>query len=178
MMSARPVVVLVGPPGSGKTTVGAALAERLELPLRDTDQDVETLTGTTIAELFVDRGEAYFRELESEAVRAALDSHSGGLALGGGAILRPETRKALSAHYVVWLDVTVHSAVKRLDMNGARPLLLGNVRGRFIELDRERRALYAEVSTIHVDTSELGIEEIVDNLCAQIPSRALRSSES
>jgi len=177
-MSAKPVVVLVGPPGSGKTTVGAALAERLELPLRDTDQDVETLTGTTIAELFVDRGEAYFRELESEAVRAALDSHSGVLALGGGAILRSETRKALSAHYVVWLDVNVPHAVKRLDMNAARPLLLGNVRGRFIELDRERRTLYAEVATIHVDTSELGIEEIVDNLCAQIPSRSLRSSES
>ena len=88
-MSTRPVVVLVGPPGSGKSTVGAALAERLELPLRDTDQDIETLSGTTIPDLFVERGEDYFRELESEAVRAALDSHHGVLALGGGAVLRP-----------------------------------------------------------------------------------------
>ena len=126
-MSHKPVAVLVGPPGSGKTTVGTALAERLRIPLRDTDQDVEALTGSTIADLFVDRGEDYFRELESEAVRAALDSHGGVLSLGGGAVLRPETRKALTSHYVVWLDVSVPSAVKRLDMNVARPLLLGNV---------------------------------------------------
>jgi shikimate kinase len=174
-MSHKPVAVLVGPPGSGKTTVGTALAERLALPLRDTDQDVETLTGSSIADLFVDRGEDYFRELESEAVRAALDSHSGVLALGGGAVLRPETRKALAAHYVVWLDVNVPSAVKRLDMNVARPLLLGNVRGRFAELDRERRGLYAEVASIHMDTSELSVEEVVDKLCAQIPLRPKES---
>jgi shikimate kinase len=165
----RPVAVLVGPPGSGKSTVGAALAVRLEVPLRDTDQDVEALTGTTIAELFVDRGEEYFRDLESEAVRAALDSHAGVLALGGGSILRPETRKALAAHYVVWLDVSVHDAVNRVGMNTARPLLLGNVRGRFMELDRERRTLYEEVATIHLDTSELSVEEIVDELCTRIP---------
>ena len=174
-MIAKPVAVLIGPPGSGKTTVGGALAERLAIPLRDTDQDVEALTGSTIADLFVDRGEDYFRELESEAVRAALDSHGGVLSLGGGAVLRPETRKALTAHYVVWLDVNVPSAVKRLDMNVARPLLLGNVRGRFAELDRERRPLYAEVATIHMDTSELSVEEVVDKLCAQIPQRPKES---
>lgn len=170
-MSDRPVAVLVGPPGSGKTTVGVALAERLEVPLRDTDQDVETLTGSSIADLFVERGEEYFRDLESEAVRAALESHPGVLSLGGGAVLRPETRKALAAHYVVWLDVNVPSAVKRLDMNVARPLLLGNVRGKFIELDRERRPLYAEIATIHMDTSELSVDEVVEQLCAQIPQR-------
>jgi shikimate kinase len=174
-MSHKPVAVLVGPPGSGKTTVGAALAERLRIPLRDTDQDVEALTGSTIADLFVERGEEYFRELESEAVRAALDSHGGVLSLGGGAVLRPETRKALSAHYVVWLDVAVPSAVRRLDMNVARPLLLGNVRGRFAELDRARRPLYAEVATIHMDTSELTVEEVVEKLCGQIPSRTKES---
>ncbi|HEX4786950.1 MAG TPA: shikimate kinase [Actinospica sp.] len=171
-MSGHPVVVLVGPPGSGKTTVGAALAGRLDLPLRDTDLDVEALTGSTIADLFVDRGEEYFRELESEAVRAALDSHRGVLALGGGAVLRPETRKALAPHYVVWLDVTVHHAVKRLDMNVARPLLLGNVRANFIELHRSREPLYAEVASVRVDTSDLSVEEIVEKLCAQLPPHA------
>jgi shikimate kinase len=170
-MTGKPLVVLVGPPGSGKSTVGAALAERLELPLRDTDQDIETLSGTTIPDLFVERGEDYFRELESEAVRAALDSHHGVLALGGGAVLRPETRKALTAHYVVWLDVNVPSAVKRLDMNTARPLLMGNVRGRFLELHRARQPLYAEVASVRMDTSEFTVEEIVDKLCAQIPPR-------
>ncbi|MBR7831289.1 shikimate kinase [Actinospica sp. MGRD01-02] len=171
----RPLAVLVGPPGSGKSTVGAVLAERLAVPLRDTDQDVEALTGTTIAELFIERGEEYFRELESEAVRAALVSHRGVLSLGGGAILRPETREALAAHYVVWLDVNVHNAVKRVELTGARPLLLGNVRGRFIELDRARRPLYAEVATIHLDTSELTVDEVVDELCARIPHRPKES---
>jgi shikimate kinase len=165
----KPMAVLVGPPGSGKSTVGAALAERLAVPLRDTDQDVEALTGTTIAELFVDRGEDYFRELESEAVRAALVSHGGVLSLGGGAILRDETRKALTAHFVVWLDVKVPVAIQRIGMNTARPLLLGNVRGRFMELDRERRPLYAEIATIHVDTSDLSVEDVVEELCARIP---------
>jgi shikimate kinase len=165
----KPVAVLVGPPGSGKSTVGAALAERLAVPLRDTDQDVEALTGTTIAELFVDRGEDYFRELESEAVRAALVSHVGVLSLGGGAILRDETRKALTAHFVVWLDVKVPAAIQGIGMNTARPLLLGNVRGRFMELDRERRPLYAEIATIHVDTSDLTVEDVVEELCARIP---------
>jgi shikimate kinase len=174
-VSHKPVAVLVGPPGSGKTTVGAALAERLRIPLRDTDQDVEALTGSTIADLFVERGEDYFRELESEAVRAALDSHGGVLSLGGGAVLRPETRKALGTHYVVWLDVAVPSAVKRLEMNVARPLLLGNVRGRFAELDRARRPLYAEVASIHMDTSELTVDEVVEKLCAQIPLRPKES---
>jgi shikimate kinase len=173
MTLTRPVAVLVGPPGSGKTTVGAALAERLKLPLRDTDQDVEALTGTSIADLFVERGEEYFRELESEAVRAALESHPGVLSLGGGAVLRPETRKALDAHYVVWLDVNVHSAVKRLDMNVPRPLLLGNVHSKFVELHRSREPLYAEVATVRVDTSELSVEEIVEELCAQIPHQPL-----
>lgn len=172
MSTGRPIAVLVGPPGSGKSTVGAALAERLSLPLRDTDQDVESLTGSTIADLFVERGEDYFRELESEAVREALASHRGVLALGGGAVLRAETRKALAPHFVVWLDVDVPSAVKRLELNVARPLLLGNVRGRFIELHHTREPLYAEVAAIRVDTSETSVEEIVDKLCAQLPPRS------
>ena len=168
MSIARPVAVLVGPPGSGKSTVGAALAERLEVTLRDTDHDVEALTGSAIADLFVERGEEYFRELESEAVRAALESHSGVLSLGGGAILRQETRQALAPHYVVWLDVNVHSAVKRLEMNVPRPLLLGNVHSKFIELHRAREPFYQEVASCRVDTSDLTVEEIVDRLCEQI----------
>jgi shikimate kinase len=168
----QPVVVLVGPPGAGKTTVGTALAERLALPLRDTDQDVEALTGSSIADLFVERGEEYFRELESEAVRAALESHKGVLSLGAGAVLRPETRKALATHFVAWLDVSVHSAVERVGMNVSRPLLLGNVRGKFLELHRSREPLYAEVATVRVDTSDLSVEEIVEKLCTQMPPHA------
>jgi shikimate kinase len=160
----RPLVVLVGAPGSGKTSVGTLLAERLDLSFRDTDADVEALTGMTIAELFVEKGEEYFRDLEAETVRAALDSCDGVLSLGGGAVIRDETRAALGRHRVAYLDVDLHEAAKRVGMNVARPLLLGNVRGRLGKLLDERRPLYESVATMTITTVGRTPEEIAEEL--------------
>jgi shikimate kinase len=159
-----PLVVLVGPPGAGKSTVGALLAQRLGVDLRDTDADVEASTGTTIAELFVDHGEAHFRALERQAVAAALDEHAGVLSLGGGAVLDPDTRKALRGHRVVFLDVGLADAVRRVGLGVSRPLLLGNVRSRLKALLDERRPAYEAVAWLTVDTDGRTPEELVDDI--------------
>jgi shikimate kinase len=167
-MTGKPLVVLIGAPGSGKTTIGQLLAAAFAVPFRDTDADVETLTAMTIAELFVDKGEPYFRELESEAVRAALDSHIGVLALGGGAILRDETRHALAGHRVVYLHVDAAEAARRVGLNVARPLLLGNVRGQLNLLLEQRKPFYEQVATITVVTSGREPIEIAEDLAKEL----------
>src|SRR4051812_11172033 len=106
----RPLVVLVGPPSSGKTTVGSALAAALGTAFRDTDHDVEAEAGCSVADVFVTHGEPHFRELEERAVARALAEHDGVLALGGGAVTSEATRRLLvelGVHgvLVVWLDV-------------------------------------------------------------------------
>jgi len=106
----RPVAVVVGPPGAGKTTIGTALAQQLGRPFRDTDADIEELAGKPIPEIFFDEGEEYFRTLEKNAVAAALAEHGGVLALGGGAVLAPQTREALRGHTVIYLSVELTDA--------------------------------------------------------------------
>ncbi|WP_042404545.1 shikimate kinase [Streptacidiphilus carbonis] len=157
-----PVVVLVGPPGSGKSSVGAALAARLGVTLRDTDADIVATAGQPIADLFVDHGEAHFRELEAEAVRTALAGHTGVLALGGGAILSERTRELLGGHAVVFLDVSLHDAVKRVGLDAPRPLLIGNPRARWRELMEQRRPLYTEVARAVVATDGLTPDQVAD----------------
>jgi shikimate kinase len=150
--ASRPRAVLVGPPGAGKSTVGRLLADALGVGFRDTDADVEEATGSMVADLFVDHGEAYFRDQEREAVLRALVEHDGVLALGGGAVLDPRTRAALLGHHVVFLDVSLADAAARVGLNRDRPLLVGNVRGQLKALLDERRPLYEEVATVTVST--------------------------
>ena len=154
-------VILVGAPGSGKSTVGALLAERMGVPFADVDTVIEDRTGRSIAEIFADDGEPAFRALE-EAVTAELLSRPGVLSLGGGAVLSPTTRAALRGRRVVWLQVSIGGAVKRVGINTARPLLLGNVRGRLLTLLNERAPLYAEVASQRVDTDHAEPAEVVD----------------
>ena len=148
--AARPRVVLVGPPGAGKSTVGKLVARRLSLPLRDTDADIEAKAGKPIAEIFVDDGEAAFRALEREAVADALAAHPGVLALGGGAILDAGTRELLRGHTVAFLDVGLAQASRRVGFNRDRPLLLGNPRSQLMKLMDARRNYYLEVATVTV----------------------------
>ena len=155
-----PQVVLVGPMGVGKSTVGELLAEWLGCSFRDTDADIVAAQGRPIADIFVDEGEPHFRELERLAVRVAVEEHTGVLALGGGAILDESTRALIAPHPVVYLSMDVEEAVKRTGLNTARPLLAVNPRRQWRELMEARRHLYTEVARVVVPTDDRTPEEV------------------
>ena len=159
-----PRVVLVGPMGSGKTTVAGLLGQAWGLPVRDTDVDIVATTGREIADIFVESGEDHFRELEAAAVATALAEHEGVLALGGGAVLRPETRELLDGLPVVFLRVGLSDAVKRVGLGVGRPLLLGNVRARIKALLDERTPVYESVATHVVDTDDRTPDEVAADI--------------
>ncbi|MBO9556544.1 shikimate kinase [Cellulomonas sp.] len=155
--SPLPRVVLIGPPGSGKSTVGAALADRWQLSLRDTDVDVERVAGKPVRDIFVEDGEPEFRRLEREAVASALLGHEGVLALGGGAVVDQRTQDGLRAYrerggVVVFLDVSLAHAAPRVGLNTSRPLLVGNPRAQWSALMERRRPVYEALATVRVST--------------------------
>lgn len=157
----RPAVVLVGPPGSGKTSVGAAIARLTGLSLRDVDADVEKQAGKSISEIFIEDGEPHFRGLERHAVQAGLKEHSGVLSLGGGAILAAETRTALAGHAVVFLTLSMATGVRRTGLASNRPLLAGlNPRATYKALMEARMPLYREVSRYEFGTDHLSVTEV------------------
>jgi shikimate kinase len=148
--------------GAGKSTVGRLLAERWAVAFRDTDDDVEQAEGRPISDIFVESGEARFRELEREAVARALAEHDGVLAVGGGAVMAAETRAALAGHRVVFLRVGLADAAERVGMGVSRPLLLGNVRGTMKALLDERTPVYESVARAAVDTDGRTPAEVAD----------------
>ena len=163
-----PRVVLVGPMGAGKSTIARRLGERWGVGVRDTDQDIEATAGKPVSEIFVDDGEEHFRALEVSAVAVALAEHDGVLALGGGAVLAPATREALRSHTVVYLEVGLADAVKRVGLGHGRPLLLGNVRARVMKLLEERAPIYSAVATFTVDTNGRTPDDIATEIVRRV----------
>lgn len=164
----RPRVVLVGPMGAGKSTVAALLAKRWEIEVRDTDTWIEAAQGRSVSDIFVDDGEAHFRALERTAVVDALEEHTGVLALGGGAVLDPDTQASLKGHRVVFLHVGLADAVRRVGLGSARPLLLGNVRARVKALMDERLPVYHRVAALVVETDGRDPEDVADEVAARV----------
>jgi shikimate kinase len=163
-----PVLILVGPPGAGKTTIGRLVAERAGLPFRDVDEDIEAEVDMSITDIFVEQGEEHFRQLERVAVRRALAEHEGVLALGGGAVLAADTRELLAGHQVVFLDVGLAAAAERVGFNKSRPLLAVNPRAELARMLEERRPLYEQVATITVVTDDRTLEQVADAVAATL----------
>ena len=172
----RPRLVLVGTMGAGKTSVGRRLAAAWGVDFRDTDHDVEATEGRPVSDIFVDSGEARFRELERAAVVDALATHDGVLALGGGAVLDEATRSDLAGHEVVFLRVGLSDAAKRVGLGASRPLLLGNVRGRIKKLIDERTPVYESLAVHVVDTDGLVVGEVVDRVRALFEPESARTT--
>jgi len=173
MSAGVPVVVLIGPPGSGKTTQGRLLAAHWGVRFRDTDADVEAVAGKAVADIFVEDGEPEFRQLEREAVTTALASHPGVLALGGGAVMDAHTQSALEGYaaaggVVVFLDVSLAHAAPRVGFNQSRPLLVGNPRARWAELMAARRPTYERLATVQVVSDDRDPREVATQLIQEV----------
>lgn len=165
-MVTRPMVVLIGPPGSGKTTVGRVLADALGVALHDTDAAVEARVGKSIADVFIDDGEPAFRALERAEVARALAHEPGVIALGGGAPMDAATQDALAGHVVVMLDVGIAESAKRVGFDQSRPLLAVNPRASWVALMKERRPTYERLAVHRVDTAGRTPEEIAAEIVA------------
>lgn len=164
----RPVAVVVGPPGAGKTTVGKALAARVGVDFHDVDAAIEAAQGRPISDIFVDDGEAFFRDLERAEVARSLAEESGVVSLGGGAVMDPITEQALAGHVVVFLDVAIADASKRIGFDRSRPLLSVNPRASWVAMMNQRRPTYERVATLRVDTAGRTADEVADLVVAQL----------
>lgn len=160
----RPALVLVGPPGAGKSTIGRLAAERLGVEFRDTDADIERAAGKPIPDIFFDDGEEHFRALERDAVESALREHTGVLSLGGGAVLNDETRARLRPHNVAFLSVGLADATKRIGMSAARPVLALNPRAQLQVLLAERLPLYRQVASVEISTDGKTPDQVLEEL--------------
>ena len=155
-----PVLVIVGPPGAGKTTVGVRLAAQLGVAFRDNDTDIEAATGKTVREIFITDGEQAFRSIEAATAARALGSFEGVVSLGGGAVLDPDTRALLSGRRVLYLRVGLAEAVRRVGMAQSRPVLTLNPRSALRELLAQRTPLYEQVATVTIDTDGRTPDEV------------------
>ncbi|OSC37110.1 shikimate kinase [Mycobacterium decipiens] len=172
-----PKAVLVGLPGSGKSTIGRRLSKALGVGLLDTDTAIEQQMRRSIADIFAADGEKEFRRIEEGVVRAALAEHDGVLSLGGGAVTSPGVCAALAGHTVIFLEIGVAEGVRRTGGTTVRPLLAGPDRTeKYRELLANRAPLYRRVATIRVDTNRRNpgavVRYILSRLQASTPSKA------
>ncbi len=172
----RAWVVLVGPPGSGKSTIGRKLARELGVELYDTDAGIEAETGRSIPEIFANDGEPEFRRIEELVVRRAVLEHEGVVSLGGGSVLSARTRAVLRTATVVYLEISVAEGLRRTGSSNARPLLNGTDPGaKYRELMRIRRPLYREVATVRVRTDGRSPGRVVRMILTKLGLESVRT---
>lgn len=159
-------IVLIGPPGCGKSTVGAALAKHLSWPLLDTDQIISAKASKSVSDIFVEDGEPVFRESEFEVLNEVLQANQSVISLGGGAPVSPQAQSLLlqSDVVIVFLDISLATAAPRIGFNRDRPLLLGNPRAQWQSLSDARRPIYEKLASFTVKVDDMTVEQIVDSI--------------
>lgn len=159
-----PRAIFIGPMGSGKSTIGKAVASALDLPFRDTDSIIEELEQLPVSQIFIDKGEDYFRAIEKKVLRDELLSDGSILALGGGAPISVDAQSALkvSSAPVIYLDISLASVAPRIGFNRDRPLLLHNPRGQWQTLMEVRRPIYESIANIIIDVNGKTQKKIVE----------------
>lgn len=159
-----PRAIFIGPMGSGKSTIGKAVAHALDLPFRDTDSIIEELEQLPVSQIFIDKGEDYFRAIEKKVLRDELLSDGSILALGGGAPVSVDAQSALkvSSAPVIYLDISLASVAPRIGFNRDRPLLLHNPRGQWQTLMEVRRPIYESIANIIIDVNGKTQKKIVE----------------
>ena len=164
-------MVLIGPPGAGKSAVGPLLAGRLGVEFRDTDADVGTAAGKPVSDIFIENGEEAFRELERAAVTRALGTlreHGGVLALGSGAVLDPAVQALLDGLPVVYLSADFATVARRIGLDRPRVVVPGNPRGRLRAMLNERDAIYQRLAAVTVPTDDLDPDELADQIALRM----------
>jgi shikimate kinase len=167
-----PRVILIGPPGAGKTSIGRSLAKRLDVEFADTDTLIEVDQGRSVSQIFVDEGEPHFREVEERICLDALLFCKGVLSLGGGSVLTPAVAEAVrnSGPEVIFLDVSLAIAAPRIGFNRDRPLLLGNPRQQWQRLMDARRPIYESLSTKTVEVGDRTVNQVVQEILGKAKS--------
>ena len=165
-----PRIVLIGPMGAGKSTVGAQLARELNVDFADTDQLIEADQGKSVSEIFIEDGEPHFRLVEESIVIDALRDESGVLSLGGGAVMNDEVQKSLrdSKATKIFLDISLAAVASRVGFDTARPLLMMNPRQKWSELMNSRRPTYEALADLTIDVSELSLEEVISKIKSEV----------
>ena len=164
-----PPIILIGPPGAGKTSVGKALAKKLSLNFLDSDKVVEVKSGKSISEIFITDGEPASREMERAAVIDLIENQDGVIALGGGSVMDLEvSKRLLPMANVVFLDVSISNAAPRVGFNRDRPLLLGNPRQQWIALMEKRRSTYEALAKARVSTDNKKPVEVVEEIVKEL----------
>ena len=161
-----PRAIFIGPMGSGKSTIGKAVAASLGAPFRDTDSIIEEIEDMSVSQIFIDKGEDYFRAVEKKVLRDELLSDGSILALGGGAPISVDAQSALkvSSAPVVYLDISLASVAPRIGFNRDRPLLLHNPRGQWQTLMEARRPIYESIANFVIDVNGKTQKEIVSEV--------------
>jgi shikimate kinase len=159
-----PRAIFIGPMGSGKSTIGKAVASALGLPFRDTDSIIEEREEMPVSQIFIDKGEDYFRTVEKKVLRDELLNDGSILALGGGAPISVDAQSALkvSSAPVIYLDISLASVAPRIGFNRDRPLLLHNPRGQWQTLMEVRRPIYESIANVVIDVNGKSQKQIVE----------------
>ena len=166
-------VVLIGPPGAGKSTIGKALAKEIATEFIDSDSEIERITGKKISDIFVEEGEAVFRKTEVEVVTALLDGFEGVIALGGGAPINTQIQESLTGveFPVIFIDVSISQAANRIGFNKDRPLLLINPRQQWMNLMSERRPIYEKLASQTVNSDSQKPHEVAKLISEKLKAK-------